>query len=69
MLTNIKDDIPNFEDNFHSYSLEIIEEILSKLCDLDTFKSYFETEIEFMVDKHAINHDAFKKAFEYVQVK
>lgn len=68
MLKIIRTDIPNVESYFGSHPLEIIEELLSHLWDVATFRSYFETDIEFVVDEHTINYDTFKKSLTYIQV-
>lgn len=68
MLKSIKTDIPNVENHFDSHPLEIIEELLSHMWDVTTFRNYFETDIEFVVEKHAIDHDTFKKSLVYIQV-
>lgn len=68
MLRSIKTDIPNVENHFDSHPLEIIEELLSHMWDVTTFRNYFDTDIEFVVEEHTINHDTFKKSLVYIQV-
>lgn len=69
MLNIIRRDIPKIEDYFDSHTLEIIEELLSKLWDVDTFRKYFEINVEFVMDDHTINSATFKKSLVFIQVK
>lgn len=58
-----------FEQLFGSHSLEIIEELLINMWDEKEFRQFFDTDVEFVTDKHTIDYANFLKSVELVQQK
>lgn len=54
---------------FDLHSLEIIEELLINMWDEEKFRECFDTDVEFVTDKHTIDYASFMKSVDYVQQK
>lgn len=68
MLKILRAEKPRIEEHFDSESLEIIEELLNNMWDVDKFREYFDTEVEYVTDDRTIDHTVFMKSLEYIQV-
>ncbi|XP_055323121.1 serine/threonine-protein kinase ATM isoform X2 [Sitodiplosis mosellana] len=69
MLKILRKEKPRIEDYFDSHALEIIEELLNNMWDVDKFREYFDTEVEYVTDEQSIDHKVFLKSLEYIQQK
>lgn len=68
MLRMLKRELPQILLYFNTHSLEIIEKLLKNMWDDNKFRSFFDTEIEFVRDKQTIDYAIFMKSLEFIQV-
>lgn len=68
MLKILRKEKPRIEDYFESHSLEIIEELLKNMWDVDKFRQYFDTEVEYVAVERTIDHNVFVKSLDFIQV-
>lgn len=69
MLKILRGQKPKIENYFESHCLEIIEELLNNMWDIEKFREYFDTEVEFVIDDRNIDYNTFMKSLEFIQVK
>lgn len=68
MIDTFKTKVPDLEQYIRTDSLQIMQEMLNEMCDPVKFAEVFNMNVEYAIEKTAMDYERFIKCMDYIQV-